>query len=78
MATQRWCCDWCSGRCDSLEDAEEHENACSFNPSTKRCYTCMHLGNFYGEHECTAEYEYYWKILDGEGECPMWKKDDIV
>ena len=75
-------CDFCWKTDDNAEVILEHESDCSFNPTLKKCWTCIHYeeegypisgsmmrcqkGMSYDEQE---EYE-------DKGNCPKWEKNE--
>jgi hypothetical protein len=68
-----WKCDFCSHTDESVDRLKEHEDCCSFNPITKKCFTCMHFwdsGYVYSIPECKKDLS----TLEGidEGNCSGW------
>lgn len=68
-----WKCEYCSYTDDSIDRLKEHENKCTFNPSMKSCYTCVHFfdsGYNFTVPDCKIELS----TLDGidDGNCKGW------
>lgn len=62
MAVPVWKCEHCSHFEKVEKDIYFHEDKCSFNPSTKSCYTCKH------------RYQEEWSDADG---CRLEVREDF-
>ncbi len=76
---QVWKCDFCSVTNTSQEVIAMHEAECSFNPATKRCWTCRHqtTEQWPGEitHGCNAGVprDDQFEIEEDEADCAKWE-----
>lgn len=70
-----WKCDFCTHTEKLMDKIRTHEQECSFNPLSKKCYSCENYYTMWESEKCKKGFD----ILDGQddGNCPGWETDDI-
>lgn len=86
---QVWKCDFCNETNADAEVTANHEKGCSFNPATKRCWTCTHrttegapISGFWNGCSVGVSSETQEDLDDTGGACPRWepveKPEDVT
>ena len=72
-------CDFCPNTNESISEMENHENQCSFNPSLKKCWTCVHHVDegmpISGSMYVCQQGLNCWDIEDEGKPCELWEED---
>ena len=70
VTVQAWQCEWCDENFAVLEDAQEHEGACAYNPTKEDCPTCRHRDG------CATWKK--WSRYSCNHKCPDWQPVPIA
>ena len=73
-------CDYCQETwpVDEVEEIQQHEHECSFNPIHENCFTCAYSGDepdsmdFFDKCIMGEEIKFMNKVMDGKQECLNW------